>query len=173
MIDKNSPENLDPQSYSDLKKKKEIPPTDNVSNNNVVKTNLTTIKPVEKPEPKPLKPEEKPFKVFINEHLIPGLNKALKDKGFEPKNLTFKNGERPVVGGLCWFIESEFKDGRRFWICFSEEKITSLKSISLAEIGSQPSLLESFLIDEKKTTLQLIISRTLQRLNGQKWIGKN
>ena len=43
----------------------------------------------------------------------------------------------------------------------------------LAESNSDPSIVESFLIDEKKATLSLLISRVLQRLNGQKWIGAN
>jgi hypothetical protein len=34
-------------------------------------------------------------------------------------------------------------------------------------------LLESFLIDEKRITLALLVSRTVQRLNGQKWLGPN
>jgi hypothetical protein len=33
--------------------------------------------------------------------------------------------------------------------------------------------LESFLIDEKRMSLPLLVSRLLQRLNGQKWLGRN
>ena len=47
------------------------------------------------------------------------------------------------------------------------------KNISLAETNSEPSLLESFLIDEKKITLKLLLSRLLQRLNAQKWLLDN
>ena len=43
------------------------------------------------------------------------------------------------------------------------------KTFAVAEAGAQPSLLESFLIDEKRITLALLVSRTVQRLNGQKW----
>ena len=58
-------------------------------------------------------------------------------------------------------------------VTFASDKITSSKHIALAEGDSQASLLESFLIDEKKITLPLLLSRLLQRLNGQKWLGKN
>ena len=45
--------------------------------------------------------------------------------------------------------------------------------MALAEAGGQPSLLESFLIDEKKMSLALLVSRLVSRLNGQKWLGPN
>ena len=45
--------------------------------------------------------------------------------------------------------------------------------MAVAEGGSEPSLLESFLIDEKKMSLALLVSRLVQRLNGQKWLGPN
>jgi hypothetical protein len=62
---------------------------------------------------------------------------------------------------------------RRFWLCFTAADIGSAKTIAIAEAGSEPSLLESFLIDEKKMTLALLVSRLVQRLNGQKWLGPN
>ena len=82
-------------------------------------------------------------------------------------------GIRPVVGGECWMVYCQLNEQRRFWLCFNKEIITSDKTILLAESDSKPSIVESFLIDEKKTTLPLLISRVLQRLNGQKWIGNN
>ena len=82
-------------------------------------------------------------------------------------------GDRPVVGGNCWMVFCEMSEQRKFWLCFSKNMITSDKTILLAESNSEPSIVESFLIDEKKTTLSLLISRVLQRLNGQKWFGKN
>ena len=62
---------------------------------------------------------------------------------------------------------------RRFWLCFTEPDIGSAKTIAVAEAGADPTLLESFLIDERKMTLALIVSRLVQRLNGQKWLGPN
>ena len=70
-------------------------------------------------------------------------------------------------------VYGELPEQRKFWLCFSNDMITSNKTILLAESNTDPSIVESFLIDEKKTTLPLLISRVLQRLNGQKWIGAN
>ena len=122
---------------------------------------------------KPPKPEEKPFKLFINEDLIPNLNKELIRFGVDNYKLELIEGERPVVGGKCWMMTGTSTNGRRFWLCFNTDDITSLKTFALAEKSVKASLLESFLIDEKKTTLALITSRLLQRLNGQKWLGAN
>ena len=81
--------------------------------------------------------------------------------------------KRPVVGGNCWMVFCEISEQRKFWLCFNKAVITSDKTILLAESNSDPSIVESFLIDEKRITLKLIISRVLQRLNGQKLIGVN
>ena len=53
------------------------------------------------------------------------------------------------------------------------DNISSNKTIAISEQGTDPSILESFLIDEKKTTLNLLVSRLMQRLNGQKWLTPN
>ncbi len=125
---------------------------------------------------KPVKPpklEDKPFKEFISNYLIPGLKASIEDKGSVVSEIKLIEGTRPVVGGNCWIVFCELSEQRKFWLCFSKDIITSDKTILLAESNSNPSIVESFLIDEKKTTLPLLISRVLQRLNGQKWIGPN
>ena len=125
---------------------------------------------------KPVKPpklEDKPFKEFVSNYLIPGLKASIEDKGTVVSEIRLIEGERPVVGGNCWIVFCEFSEQKKFWLCFSKDIITSDKTILLAESNSEPSIVESFLIDEKKTTLPLLISRVLQRLNGQKWIGVN
>ncbi len=121
---------------------------------------------------KPVKPEEKPFSEFILDHLIPDLTNSLTRKGFPPKSLTLKSGERPVIGGNCWMLVCEISSNRLFWVCFSSDNIKSSKTICLSETPIA-STIESFLIDEKRITGPLIISRILQRLNGQKWLGSN
>ena len=136
-----------------------------------------SIKPADsakpaKPAPKP-KPEDKPFAAFIKEDLLPSLTKALIEREQPPISLALVEGERPVVGGQCWMVQGELPAGRRFWLCFASDAITSGKTIALAESGSDPSLLESFLIDEKRINQALLESRLLQRLNGQKWFGGN
>ena len=83
------------------------------------------------------------------------------------------NTNRPIAGDKCWVINCEIKDTCNFWLSFEKDDISSLKSISLSKPNQKPSIIESFLIDEKRITLKLIISRVLQRLNGQKLIGVN
>ena len=122
---------------------------------------------------KPPKLEDKPFNEFILSFFIPGLTKSIQDKGVEIKEIKLMQGDRPVVGGNCWMIFCELSEQRKFWLCFSKDIITSDKTILLAESNSDPSIVESFLIDEKKTTLPLLISRVIQRLNGQKWFADN
>ena len=129
--------------------------------------------PIPKKPVKPPKLEDLPFDEFICKHLIPGLKSSIEKKGTLVRDIKLIEGKRPVVGGNCWMVFCEISEQRKFWLCFKNNLITSDKTILLAESNSDPSIVESFLIDEKKTTLPLLISRVLQRLNGQKWIGAN
>jgi hypothetical protein len=125
---------------------------------------------------KPVKPpklEDKPFTSFIQDDLIPCLLKGLQSHGITPESLELVQGERPVVGGDCWMVTGSLPPGRRFWLCFNDDSINAGKTFALADPGTEPSLLESFLIDEKRMSLPLRLSRLLQRLNGQKWLGGN
>ena len=117
--------------------------------------------------------EKKPFKEFINNHLLPSLINEFKQRGFEINEINLENTFRPIAGDKCWVIYCEIKTICKFWLSFEKDDISSLKSISLCTSNQEPSVIESFLIDEKRITLQLIISRILQRLNGQKLIGIN
>ncbi len=143
-----------------------IPKVDNKNENN------TPVKTIPKPK-KELPIEKKPFQEFVNIHLIPSLEDEIKERGLELININLKNTNRPIAGDKCWVIECEIKDTCKFWLSFEKEDIASLKSISLSKPNQKPSIIESFLIDEKRITLQLIVSRILQRLNGQKLIGVN
>ena len=134
--------------------------------------NNTTAKTIPKPI-KELPIEKKPFQEFINIHLIPALTDEINQRGFEVNNINLKNTNRPIAGDKCWVINCEIKNTCNFWLSFEKEDISSLKSISLSKPNQKPSIIESFLIDEKRITLKLIISRVLQRLNGQKLIGVN
>ncbi len=142
---------------------------------NELNTNLDnkTPKSEDLSRPVPQKPEDKPFDVFINDEFIPRIKKALDACGRKLAFIELRQGERPVVGGNCWMVIGKIDSGRQFWLCFNKDSISSDKTIALAESESQPSTLESFLIDERKTTLALLVSRLLQRLNGQKWLGSN
>ena len=136
------------------------------------KENTIPVKNIPKPK-KELPIEKKPFQEFINDHLIPSLIDEINLRGLEINEINLQNTNRPIAGDKCWVINCEVKDTCNFWLCFEKEDISSFKSISLSKPNKKPSIIESFLIDEKKITLKLIISRVLQRLNGQKLIGVN
>ena len=154
-----------------IKDDNEIPDKTNVS-----KPKETELSKSDKDIPKPKKElpiEKKPFQEFVNEHLIPAFIDEINQRGLEINFINLKNTNRPIAGDKCWVINCEIKDICIFWLSFEKEDISSLKSISLSKPNQEPSIIESFLIDEKRITLKLIISRILQRLNGQKLIGVN
>jgi len=151
--------------------------TDKPQNNSIPKVdikneNAIPAKTISKPI-KELPIEKKPFQEFINIHLIPSLIQEINQRGFEVNNINLENTNRPIAGDKCWVINCEIKDTCSFWLSFENEDISSSKSISLSKPSQKPSIIESFLIDEKRITLKLIISRVMQRLNGQKLIGVN
>ena len=148
------------------------------SNNTIKNPNKQNVgdensKPLKIKPKKELPIEKKPFNEFINDHLLPSIIHEFKVRGFEVADINLKNTSRPIAGDKCWVIFCEIKDICNFWLSFEKEDISSLKSISLCKSDQKPSVIESFLIDEKRITLKLIISRILQRLNGQKLIGIN
>jgi len=152
--------------------------SDKTSNNLIKDSNKQKVeeensKPLNIKPKKELPIEKKPFNEFINDHLLPTIIQEFKVRGFEVTDINFKNTSRPIAGDKCWVIFCEIKDICNFWLSFEKDDISSLKSISLCKSDQKPSVIESFLIDEKRITLKLIISRILQRLNGQKLIGIN
>ena len=167
---------INPESESlDISKPSPVSKKDtNILNKAEIATNnKAEATQIPKKQSKPPKLEDKPFDEFVTNDLIPGLKSSIEDKGILVNDIKLIEGSRPVVGGNCWMVFCEISEQRKFWLCFNKDKITSDKTILLAESNSDPSIVESFLIDEKKTTLPLLISRVLQRLNGQKWIGTN
>ena len=145
----------------------------NANKNNPKKiSNPTPVKAKTKPVKEP-PIEKKPFLEFINDYLIPEIKNVFKLKGKEVNKIYLKKTHRPIAEDICWVIYCEINDTCNFWLSFEKDDITSLKSFSLCKNYEKPSIIESFLIDEKKITLKLIISRILQRLNGQKLIGAN
>ena len=125
------------------------------------------------PKAKPPAPEDKPFAEFVPQLLLPALGKEIESYGGPAAEISFEEGPMPVVGSPCWQVKGTLPGQRRFWLCFTSADINSQKTVAIAEAGSEPSLLESFLIDEKKMSLALLVSRLVQRLNGQKWLGPN
>jgi hypothetical protein len=123
---------------------------------------------------KPPAKEDKPFREFVTQDLIPGIQTSLEKGGITDLKLSFEEQPLPVTGDRCWQIRGIWAGGqRRFLIGFSQENLTAPKVFALAEGGVEPSLLEAFLIDEKKITLDLITFWVSRRLNGQKWLGLN
>ena len=156
-----------------VSKKVDITSKSNENKNNPKAT--STSSPV-KAKPKPVKEppiEKKPFIEFVNDYLIPEIKNEFKLRGKEVNKINLQKTNRPIAEDICWVIYCEINDTCNFWLSFEKEDITSLKSFSLCKNYEKPSIIESFLIDEKKITLKLIISRILQRLNGQKLIGAN
>ena len=149
----------------DIKEKKE-------NNPKIQENDNLTIKSEIKPK-KEIPIEKKPFKEFVINHLIPSIKEEFKQRDLDVEEIQLKNTARPISGDKCWVIYCSIKETCNFWLSFEKDDITSLKSISLSKPNQMPSIIESFLIDEKRITLKLITSRILQRLNGQKLIGFN
>ena len=169
----NSEEIKEPKSeVLDIKGNNSISQNNSVSKVDIKNENDIPVKNIPKPK-KELPIEKKPFQEFINVHLIPSLIEEINQRGLEINYINLQNTNRPIAGDKCWVINCEIKDTCNFWLSFEKDDISSLKSISLSKPNQTPSIIESFLIDEKRITLKLIISRVLQRLNGQKLIGVN
>ena len=166
----NSEEKKEPRSEKDINNGNSQ--SNSASNVSIKKEIDTPVKSIANPK-KEIPIEKKPFQEFINIHLIPSLTEEINQRGLEINNINLKNTNRPIAGDKCWVINCEIKNTCSFWLSFEKEDISSLKSISLSRPNQKPSIIESFLIDEKRITLKLIISRVLQRLNGQKLIGVN
>jgi hypothetical protein len=132
-------------------------------------------------KPKKEKPpalEDKPFSDFIQQDYLPTLKQGLESMGARPLDLTFEKRTIPIKGYSqeCWQVigkwQPSYKQIREFNIYFFEESINGLKGFACAE-ANRLSTMESFLIDERKVTLDLLVFGAVQRLNGQKWLTRN
>ncbi|QZZ20134.1 DUF2996 domain-containing protein [Leptothermofonsia sichuanensis E412] len=130
---------------------------------------------------KPPAVEDKPFADFIQQDYLPALKEGLAKQGIQDVDLSFEKKKISVHGFIdapeCWQVIGQWgssrKQPRQFNIYFLKEDIQGAKAFSYAESGGQPSTLESFLIDERKVTLPLLVFGALQRLNAQKWLVRN
>ncbi|MEH1940122.1 MAG: DUF2996 domain-containing protein [Nostoc sp.] len=122
--------------------------------------------------------EDKPFVEFIEQDYLPALQKAIAQQGVQDLQVSFTKQKVPITGfesaEECWQIIGSWKETglRQFNLYFPEEDIQGKKGFSCNE-GKKPSTLESFLIDERKITLDLLVYGLVQRLGGQKWLGIN
>ncbi|MEO0013864.1 MAG: hypothetical protein RLZZ535_2253 [Cyanobacteriota bacterium] len=151
-------------------------------------TNNQEVKPMaeEKAEAKPAatkkekapKLEDKPFNEFISEHYLPTLKEAMAQLGIKDADLTFVQQGVPIQGANsnepCWQVVGKWQKGdRQFNIYFPDEDISGQKAFSSSTYGNAPSTIESFMIDEKRVNLDLLVMYTIQRLNAQKWLTRN
>ncbi len=135
-------------------------------------------KPPAKKKEKPPALEDKPFTEFMEQHFTPTLQKKLTETGLTDVELSFSQNKLPFSDANsseeCWQVIGTWNKGQRqFSLYFLEEDIGGPKAFSYAVNGRPPSTIESFMIDERKITLDLMVLYTLQRLNGQKWLTRN
>jgi Protein of unknown function (DUF2996) len=121
--------------------------------------------------------EDKPFVEFIQQDYLPAVQKAITQQGVQDLKLSFAKEKLPIPGFASaeeyWQVAGSWQSGQRqFNVYFPDEDIQGKKGFSCNE-GKKPSTLESFLIDERKITLDLLVFGLVQRLNGQKWLGRN
>jgi len=128
-------------------------------------------------KPKPPALEDKPFTEFINQDFLPALKSALEKVGINGATLTFCEAPLPLPGADAksyWQVQGSWPNPQRqFNLYFFAGTLTGAKGFSYSTDNRPPSTLESFMIDERKVTLDLMLLYTLQRLNGQKWLGGN
>jgi hypothetical protein len=122
--------------------------------------------------------EDKPFNEFIEQDYVPALKSAFAKEGVEGVDLNFVKDKIQIPGltqnEACWQVTGSWQDGqRRFYVYFPDEDINKQKAFSWTTDSARPSILESFMIDERKVTLDLLVFYTIQRLNAQKWLAWN
>lgn len=127
---------------------------------------------------KPPAVEAKPFSDFIHQDYLPALTQALTEKGITDLHVDLEQAKIAVKGfetePECSQVIGRWNGGKRqFNIYFFEDNIQGKRAISCVDLGSKPSSIESFLIDERKITLDLLVSGLVLRLNSQKWLQRN
>ena len=133
-------------------------------------------KPADK-KPKAPALEDKPFGEFIQQDYLPALQQAFNRQGIDDLDLKFSQEKFPSGLGVnqdCWQVIGKWQAGKRqFNVYFPNEDISSQKLFTCALNGNQHSTIESFLVDERKITLDLLVFGVVQRLNAQKWLTRN
>ena len=129
-------------------------------------------------ETKPPAGEKKPFNEFIEQDYLPALKTAFAKQGVSDVDVAFVK-EKIQIPGMsptddCWQVKGNWNQGQRqFNVYFPDEDIKKRKAFSSSANGVKPSTIESFMIDERKVTLDLMVFYVIQRLNAQKWLAWN
>lgn len=133
--------------------------------------------PAKAKKEKPPALEDKPFTDFITHDFMPALTQSLGKTGIQDLDLKLEKRKLPIAAlgdSELWQLIGHWQAGKRqFVIVFSKEDIQGPKFFCYADDGAAPSTLESFMIDERKISLDLLLLYTVQRLNGQKWLVRN
>jgi len=127
---------------------------------------------------KPPAVESKPFNEFIEQDYVPALKTAFAKQGINDINVTFVKEKIQITGMSptddCWQVKGNWNNGQRqFSVYFPDQDIKKRKAFSYSANGVKPSTIESFMIDERRVTLDLMVFYTIQRLNAQKWLAWN
>ena len=131
--------------------------------------------------PKKEKPpalEAKPFTDFINQDYLPALTQALATQGITDLHVALERSKIAIKGlenePECSQVIGRWNGGKRqFNVYFFDDNIQGQRALSCIDLGTIASTLEPFLIDERKITLDLLVSGVVLRLNSQKWLLRN
>jgi hypothetical protein len=164
-----SPENVTPSAKATSKKPKPDPPA-------VTATDTLSAKKTVKEKPPAV--EAKPFADFIQQDYLPALTKALADRGVTDLRVALERSKIAVKGfetaPECSQVIGTWNGGKRqFNIYFFEDDIQGQRAISCVDLGHTASTIESFLVLERKITLDLLVLGLVLRLNSQKWLLRN
>ena len=138
--------------------------------------------PAEKTVPpkkeKPPAVEAKPFIDFIQQDYLPALTQALVAKGITDLQVDLERSKIAIKGyetdPECNQVIGRWDRGsRQFNVYFFDDSIQGQRAISCVDGGNKASTIEPFLIDERKITLDLLVSGVVLRLNSQKWLLRN
>jgi hypothetical protein len=127
---------------------------------------------------KPPAVEAKPFIEFIQQDYLPALTQALADKGVSDLQVELERAKVTIKGFEtapdCSQVVGRWNGGKRqFNVYFFDDNIQGQRAISCVDLGHRASTLEAFVIDERKVTLDLLVSGVILRLNSQKWLTRN
>jgi Protein of unknown function (DUF2996) len=124
---------------------------------------------------KPPAVESKPFAEFIQQDYLPALTKGLTDQGVTDLHVNLERSKIAVKGfetaPECSQVIGYWNDGKhQFNIYFFDDDIQGQRAFSCIYLGHTASTIESFLVLERKITLDLLVLGLIVRLNSQRWL---